>query len=35
MNTIVNKLLDKFVPENYLKQSQFTYSACGSPTKNK
>ena len=38
MNEIVNKLLlvgDKFMPEMYLKQPRFTYSACGPFTKNK
>ena len=38
MNEIVNKFLlvgDKFVPEMHLKQPGFTYSACGSFTKNK
>ena len=38
MNEIVNKLLlvgDKFMPEKHLKQLGFTYSACGSFTKNK
>ena len=38
MNEIVNKVLlagDKFMPEMYLKQLGFTYSACGSFTKNK
>ena len=37
MNEIVNKFLlvgDKFMPEMYLKQPGFTYSACGSFTKN-
>ena len=36
MNEIVNKFLlagDKFVPEMYLKQPEFTYSACRSFTK--
>ena len=36
MNEIVNKFLlvgDKFMPEMHLKQSGFTYSACGSFTK--
>ena len=36
MNEIVNKFLlagDKFVPEMHLRQSRFTYSACGSFTK--
>ena len=38
MNEIVNTFLlvgDKFVPEMHLKQPGFTYSACGSFTKNK
>ena len=38
MNEIVNKVLlvgEKFMPEMHLKQSGFTYSACGSFTKNK
>ena len=38
MNEIVNKFLlagDKFKPEMNLKQPGFTYSACGSFTKNK
>ena len=38
MNQIVNKLLlvgDKFMPEMYLRQPGFTYSACGPFTKNK
>ena len=38
MNETVNKLLlagDKFMPEMHLKQSRFTYSACGPFTKNK
>ena len=38
MNGIVNKSLlmgDKFMPEMYLKQPGFTYSACGPFTKNK
>ena len=38
MNEIVNKLLlagDKCMPEMYLRQLGFTYSACGSSTKNK
>ena len=38
MNEIVNKSLlvgDKFMPEIHLKQPGFTYSACGSFTKNK
>ena len=38
MNGIVNKFLlagNKFMPEMYLKQPGFTYSACGLFTKNK
>ena len=38
MNEIVNKFLltgDKFIPETHLRQSGFTYSACGLFTKNK
>ena len=38
MNDIVNEFLlaaDKFMPEMHLRQSQFTYSACGPFTKNK
>ena len=38
MNEIVNKFSlagDKFMPEMYLKQPGFTYSACGPVTKNK
>ena len=38
MNEIVNKHLltgDKFMPVMHLKQSGFTYSACGPFTKNK
>ena len=38
MNEIVNKFLllgDKFMPELHLKQPGFTYSACGSLTRNK
>ena len=38
MNEIVNKFLlagDKFMPEMHLKQSGFTYSACGPFTKSK
>ena len=38
MNNIVNKFLsagDKFMPEMHLRQSQFTYSACGPFTKHK
>ena len=36
MNAIINKFLltgDKFMPEMYLRQSGFTYSACGPFTK--
>ena len=38
MNEIVNKFLlagDKCMPEMHLEQPRFTYSACGSFTKNK
>ena len=38
MNDIINKFLlvgDKFMPEIHLRQPEFTYSACGSFTKNK
>ena len=38
MNEIVNKFLlsgDKFMPEMHLRQTGFTYSACGPFTKNK
>ena len=38
MNEIVNKFLlagDKFMPEMHLKSPEFTYSACGTFTKNK
>ena len=38
MNEIVNTFLlvgDKFMPEMHLKQTGFTYSACGPATKNK
>ena len=38
MNGLVNKFLlvgDKFMPEMHLKQSGFTYSACGPFTRNK
>ena len=38
MNEIVNKFFlvgDKFMPEIYLRQPGFTYSACGLFTKNK
>ena len=37
-NAIVNKVLlpgDTFMPEIHLKQPRFTYTACGSLTKNK
>ena len=37
MNKIMNKFLltgDRFMPEMHLKQSGFTYSACGPFTKN-
>ena len=37
MNEIVSKFLlagDKFMPEMHLRQSGFTYSACGPFTKN-
>ena len=37
-NDIINRFLlagDKFMPKMYLKQPQFTYSACGPFTKNK
>ena len=37
-NDIINRFLlagDKFMPKIYLKQPQFTYSACGPFTKNK
>ena len=37
MNEIINKFLlvgNKFMPEMHLKQPGFTYSACGSLTKN-
>ena len=36
MNKIITKFLltgDKFMPELYLKQADFTYSACGPFTK--
>ena len=36
MNAMINKLLlaeDKFIPEMYLRQPGFTYSACGPFTK--
>ena len=38
LNEIVNKFLlggDKFMPQMHLKQPGFTYSTCGSFTKNK
>ena len=38
MNNTINKLLlagDKFMPEMHLRQTQFTYSACGPFTKHK
>ena len=38
MNKIMNKFLlagDQFMPETYLKQPGFTYSACGPFTRNK
>ena len=38
MNEIVNKFSlvgDKFMPEMHLKQTSFTYSACGPFIKNK
>ena len=38
MSKIINKFLlagDKFMPEMHLRQSSFTYSACGRLTKNK
>ena len=38
MNDIINKFLlagEKFMPEMYLRQPGFTYSACGPFTKNK
>ena len=38
MNEIVNKCLlagDRFMPEIHLNQPGFTYSACGTFTKNK
>ena len=38
MNDVINKFLlaeDKFIPEMYLRQPGFTYSACGPFTKNK
>ena len=38
MNEVFNKFLlakDKFMPEMHLRQPGFTYSACGTFTKNK
>ena len=38
MNKIINKFLlagDTFIPEMHLRQPGFTYSACGTFTKNK
>ena len=38
MSEAVNKSLltrDKFLPEMHLKQTKFTYTACGTFTKNK
>ena len=38
MNNVINKFLlagDKFMPEMYLRQPQFTYSVCGPFTKHK
>ena len=38
MNNTINNLLlagDKFIPEMYFRQPQFTYSACGPFTKHK
>ena len=38
MNEVLNKFLlarDKFIPEMHLKQLGFTYSVCGTFTKNK
>ena len=38
MNEMINKFLlaeDTFMPEMYLRQPGFTYSACGPFTKNK
>ena len=38
LNEMANKFLlvgDKFMPEMYLRQSQFVYNACGPFTKNK
>ena len=37
MNHLINKFLlagDKFMPEIHVRQSQFTYSACGKFTRN-
>ena len=38
MNELINKVLlvgDKFMPQMHLRQTGFTYSACGPFTKNK
>ena len=38
MNNVINQFLlagDKFMPEMHLRQSQFTYGACGPFTKHK
>ena len=38
MNDLIDKFFlvgDKFIPEMHLRQTQFTYSACGTFTKNK
>ena len=38
MNRIINKFLlarNKFMPEMHLRQPRFTYSVCGTFTKNK
>ena len=38
MNNIINKFFlagDKFMPELHLRQTQFTYSACGPITEHK
>ena len=38
MNKIINKFLlagDKFMPEMYLRQPRFVYSACGPFTRHK
>ena len=38
MNNVINKFLlggDKFMPEMYLRQTQFVYSACGPFTRHK